>query len=88
MPVGRSVLGAACAQLAELRRRGLELPGKIAVDVAGGQLARPGLARDVLAALERHDVPGSQLSIELTESTDCPTTTSPEPSSEVLHRLC
>lgn len=72
VPVGRSVLDAACAQVAELQRQGLSLPGGVAVNVASGQLARPGLARDVLAALERHNVTGPQLTLELTEMTDLP----------------
>ncbi|UZN02034.1 EAL domain-containing protein [Cellulomonas sp. S1-8] len=72
IPVGRSVLDAACAQLAALDRVGLTLPGGVAVNVSGGHLARPGLARDVLVALERHDVVGSRLCLELTESTDLP----------------
>ncbi len=72
VPVGRSVLSAACEQLAALRRQHLSLPAGVAVNVAGGQLARPGLARDVLDALERHDVPGSLLTLELTEHTELP----------------
>ena len=70
VPVGRAVLDAACAQVAELRRLDLTLPGGVAVNVAGGQLSRPGLARDVAAALDRHDVPGSGLTLELTEQTE------------------
>ncbi|MGJ7439711.1 EAL domain-containing protein [Aquipuribacter sp. MA13-6] len=70
VPVGRSVLDAACGRLAELRGQGFRLPGGVAVNVAGGQLGRPGLARDVLTALERHGVSGPQLTLELTETTD------------------
>lgn len=70
VPVGRLVLDVACARLAELNRLGLKLRGGVAVNVAGGQLSRPGLARDVLAALEAHDLPGSQLTLELTELTE------------------
>ncbi len=40
--------------------------------MAGGQLARPGLARDVVAALEHHSVPGSSLTLEITETTMLP----------------
>lgn len=72
VPVGRAVCLAACAQLVLLRRQGLALPGGVAVNVAGGQLARPGLARDVVAALERHDLPGDQLTLEITELTALP----------------
>ncbi len=72
VPVGRAVLDAACAQLHTLRDQGITLPGGVAVNVAGGQLARPGLARDVLTVLQRHAVPGSQLTLEITETTDLP----------------
>ncbi len=51
---------------------GVALPGGVAVNVASGQLARPGLAADVLAALSRHGVDGSQLALEITEATSLP----------------
>jgi GAF domain-containing protein len=44
VPVGRAVLDAALHQLAALREQGIRLPGGMAVNVASGQLARPGLA--------------------------------------------
>ena len=69
VPVGRAVLDAALAQLALLRRQGCRLPGGVAVNVASGQLARPGLARDVLASLTQHDVVGPCLTLEITEAT-------------------
>jgi|GEM_PF-6786967 len=72
VPVGRAVLDAACAQVAALRQQHLAPPGGVAVNVAGGQLARPGLARDVVAALERHAVPGHLLTLEITETTMIP----------------
>ena len=50
----------------------MPLPGGIAVNVARGQLARPGLAADVLGTLARHGVPGSQLALEITEATALP----------------
>lgn len=72
VPVGRAVLDAACARLVTLNQHGLTLPGGVAVNVSGGQLARPGLARDVLTVLERYDLPGTQLTLEITESTTLP----------------
>lgn len=72
VPVGRAVLDAACARLVTLNQHGLTLPGGVAVNVSGGQLARPGLARDVLTVLERYDLPGTQLTLEITESTALP----------------
>lgn len=70
VPVGRAVLEAALAQLATLTAQGVVLPGGVAVNVASGQLARPGLARDVLTALARHDLPGTALTLEITEATE------------------
>lgn len=72
VPVGRAVLNAACTQLQDLRDQGITLPGGVAVNVAGGQLARPGLARDVLTILERHALPGSQITLEITETAGLP----------------
>jgi EAL domain-containing protein (putative c-di-GMP-specific phosphodiesterase class I) len=70
VPVGRAVLNAALKQLRQLNDDGLDLPHGVAVNVASGQLARPGLARDVLTMLNRHDVRGTQLTLEITEATD------------------
>ncbi len=72
VPVGRAVLEAALSQLAELTHAGVDLPGGMAVNVGSGQLARPGLARDVIKALENHHLPGSQLTVEITEATALP----------------
>ncbi|MBA2389772.1 MAG: EAL domain-containing protein [Geodermatophilaceae bacterium] len=69
VPAGRVVLEAALAQLSSLRRQRVPLPGGVCVNIAGGQLSRPGLARDVLAALARHGVPGHELALEITEAT-------------------
>ncbi len=72
VPVGRAVLDAALAQLAVMAEDDVHLPGGVAVNVASGQLARTGLARDVLAALERHQIDGQQLTLEITEATELP----------------
>jgi len=72
VPVGRVMLDSSLAQLAELRRHGVALPGGVAVNVASSQLGRPGLARDVLAALHRHRLPGTHLTVEITEATALP----------------
>jgi hypothetical protein len=69
VPVGRAVLDQALGQLVLLRADGINPAGGIAVNVASGQLSRPGLARDVVTALTRHHVPGSQLTLEITEAT-------------------
>ena len=70
--VGRAVLDSALQTLAGLDRRGLRLPGGVSVNIASGQLARPGLARDVLAALRRHGLEPGRLALEITESTELP----------------
>ena len=69
VPVGRAVLNAALDRLVDLDRQGIDLPRGVAVNVASGQLARPGLARDVVRALTRHRVLGSRLTLEITEAT-------------------
>ena len=69
VPVGRAVLDQALCQAATLNSLGLGLAGGMAVNVAGGQLARPGLARDVFAALDRHSVAPHELALEITETT-------------------
>ena len=72
VPVGRVMLDASLEHLADLQRAGTELPGGVAVNVASGQLARPGLARDVLTALNRHGLHGGNLTVEITEATELP----------------
>lgn len=69
VPVGRAILDQALHQLAALRKQRIFLPGGIAVNVASGQLSRPGLARDVVSALHRHQMPADQLTLEITEAT-------------------
>ena len=70
LPVGRFALEATLAQLAVLKRQGFQLPGGVAVNVASGQLAGPGLASDVFRALERHGVAPTELALEITEMSD------------------
>jgi len=66
-PLGRFVVDAALAQLAEWRAAGaLEL--RMAVNVSARQLARPEFVGDVAEALARHGVPADRLVLELTET--------------------
>jgi diguanylate cyclase (GGDEF)-like protein/PAS domain S-box-containing protein len=67
VPVGEWVIGAACAQLAEWRRAGLE-PLPVAVNLAAKQFTRGDLAATVEAALTEHGVPARLLELEVTES--------------------
>lgn len=66
--IGSWVLHEACRQVAAWRARfGLCLP--VAVNVSGQQLREPqALVEDVLAALRSSGLPGSALTLELTES--------------------
>lgn len=65
--IGEWVLDAACRQIAELRRRDLELP--VAVNLSAHQLHQDGFVEYVSSMLARHQVPPSLLELELTEST-------------------
>ena len=69
LPVGRHVLDRSLAALAELRSDPA-LPGSlgVAVNVSALQLQQPGLAESVLTCLERHAVPPTLLTLEITET--------------------
>jgi EAL domain-containing protein (putative c-di-GMP-specific phosphodiesterase class I) len=69
VPVGRMVLDSALAELAKLRKRELRLPGGMFVNVASGQLSRPGLAAQVFDALDHHGIAPDLLGLEITETT-------------------
>ena len=69
VPIGREVLDASLGELRKLQRQHISLPGGVAVNVSSGQLERPGLARDVFAALDRHQLPTADLALEITETT-------------------
>lgn len=65
--LGLWVLDEACRQLRAWREQGRE-GFTVAVNFSAHQLQRPDIVRRVREALERHQVPGSMLEIELTES--------------------
>lgn len=65
--LGLWVLDEACRQLRAWRDQGRE-GFTVAVNFSAHQLQRPDIVQRVREALERHDVPGSMLEIELTES--------------------
>lgn len=65
--VGLRVLELATAQLAAWRRAGVE-PVPIAVNLSGVELARERMVDDVREALVRHDLPGTLLEVEVTET--------------------
>ncbi|MCW2527269.1 MAG: gmr 1 [Pseudonocardiales bacterium] len=65
---GQEVLDASCRVLVELRTDGTVLPDGVAVNVSGRQLTTPGLAKSILSTLARFDLPGSALTVEVTET--------------------
>jgi diguanylate cyclase len=67
--LGAWVLNTACAQAAAWRSTlGDHAPGRISVNVSARQLAEPGFADMVAAALAATDLPASCLAIEVTET--------------------
>lgn len=69
VPLGDTVLDRACAQLASWRRAGaIDLDVTIKVNVSATQLLRQHAAPQVLATLQRHQLPTTALGLEITES--------------------
>jgi predicted signal transduction protein with EAL and GGDEF domain/CheY-like chemotaxis protein len=67
LPIGEYVLDEACRQSRVWRESGLAAV-PIAVNFSGHQFSKRGLVRGVIATLERHDVNGGGIEIELTET--------------------
>jgi EAL domain-containing protein (putative c-di-GMP-specific phosphodiesterase class I) len=65
-PLTRFVLDAALGQVSDWEREGRTIP--VAVNLAPGNLADSRLPDDVKAALTRHHVPASRLTLEVTET--------------------
>ena len=85
VPLGRWAIEAACACLKKWEMEvGSEHLVPINVNVSGVQFARDDVAAVVEAALERHQLPGHLLRIELTESSIM---ANPEHISESLNRI-
>jgi EAL domain-containing protein (putative c-di-GMP-specific phosphodiesterase class I) len=66
----RAVLDESLRVVADLRDRGTTLPDGVGVNLSGQQFVRPGLARHVLDRLAAHGLPGSALTLEITETTE------------------
>ena len=66
--LGDFVIDDACRQLAALRADGASDNLVIALNVSPGQFGQPGFSDTVLSALSRHNVPGRNLELEVTES--------------------
>ena len=67
-PLGMWVLEEVCRQAVAWRAQGLDYK-RLSVNVSGRQLVNPGFAAQVAQLLERYQLPGSDLEIEITEST-------------------
>ena len=65
----RAVLEAALGVVVDLRDRGIVLEDGVGLNLSGQQFVRPGLAREVLGMLDRFGLPGSVLTLEITETT-------------------
>ncbi len=83
VPIGDWVLDAACAQMRRWRDGG-SIAGPVAVNVSALQLDDPEFAARVVDILRRHDIDGSHLQIEVTEST---VMANPEQAIRALGRL-
>jgi diguanylate cyclase (GGDEF)-like protein/PAS domain S-box-containing protein len=66
-PLGWWMLTQACHDAANVSR-GLTAGGWVAVNASPSQLARPGVAADVLSALEQSGLPPERLHLEVTET--------------------
>ena len=66
--VGNWALATACRQIAEWRERGFDCP-EVSVNVSSIQLKEPTFCSRVRALLKRHALDGSELNLEITEST-------------------
>lgn len=67
---GRAVLEATCSLINDLRATGLTLAEGVAVNVSSRQLTNSRLARRVLDVLAAHEVPGTAITVEITESVE------------------
>ncbi len=65
--VGRWAIAAACEQIREWRRRGID-PVQVSVNVSQRQFVRGDLQGDVLLALDTYEVPARLLELELAET--------------------
>lgn len=64
--IGRVILATACRDLGELRRRGT-LPPRLSINVAPMEICYPDYTRNLLAQLEAHGIPASDVLVEITE---------------------
>jgi|GEM_PF-599013 len=65
--LGAWVVSDVCRQIAEWRKRFKDVP-QIAINLSAVQLKRRELAQEILDELKKHDLPGSALMVEVTET--------------------
>ncbi|MFT6987664.1 MAG: diguanylate cyclase (GGDEF)-like protein [Psychromonas sp.] len=68
LPIGQWVIDTACAQLKVWQKESLTRDLTLAVNVSAKQFRQKDFVAQVQAALQRHDIPGNLLKLELTES--------------------
>ncbi|MEF7613291.1 EAL domain-containing protein [Aquincola sp. MAHUQ-54] len=83
VPIGRWVLQAACRQIREWRRHGIEVP-PCAINLSMRQFAAATLIDDVLGTLAEHGLGAEALELEITESV---LMHDPDRGGRMLHRL-
>ena len=67
-PLGLWVLDEACGQLADWRRDPSTAHLKVAVNLSARQLPEPNLPEEIAQTIARHEIPASQITIEITEN--------------------
>ncbi len=87
VPLGRWVLDEACRQLTRWGADPALAPVYMSVNLSGRQLAAPGLAEEIDAALRRTGVAPEQLALELTETVLMEETSSPAVVLQTLQAL-
>jgi diguanylate cyclase (GGDEF)-like protein/PAS domain S-box-containing protein len=64
--MGLWVVEAVCREIAECARLGINLP-HVAVNVSPRQFQAPGMCDEILASIQRNNVPAGKLTVEITE---------------------
>ncbi|RBP78300.1 EAL domain-containing protein [Marinomonas rhizomae] len=65
--LGKWIIEASCKQLCEWRELGLDL-GKVAINISPVQLSSSNVADDLLAVMNKYNIPSSAMSVEFTET--------------------
>lgn len=65
-----AVLERSCGLITDLHARGIDLPDGVAINISGDRLTIPGLSDRILARLARHRIPGTAVTVEITETAE------------------